>query len=230
MKSILTVEWRIKMVNNYSLYLKSNIEKLKEFNEYTPDSYKKFVKFNKQSLNEGTLSQKIKELTAVAVAHTTGCAYCIDHHVKSLKKLGGTKEELAETIMVATALKAGSSMAHSVNALNAYDGIEDDELYKASYFNRLKEIGKIDSSRFKAFVDFDSEAMKAGFLSTKEKELIAIAVAHTTGCPYCIELHVKSAKQEGVTKEELAEIIMVATILKAGSTISHGVNGFIAYE
>nr|WP_281201429.1 carboxymuconolactone decarboxylase family protein [Bacillus altitudinis] len=50
--------------------------------------------------------------------------------------------------------------------------------------------------------------MKAGFLSVKEKELITIAVANTTGCPYCIDIHTKAAKKAKATKEEVAESIM----------------------
>ncbi|WP_324255105.1 carboxymuconolactone decarboxylase family protein [Bacillus sp. LBG-1-113] len=64
----------------------------------------------------------------------------------------------------------------------------------------------------------------------KEKELIAIAVAHTTGCPYCIDIHTKAAKKVKATREEVAESIMVATALKAGSALSHGVNALVAYD
>jgi alkylhydroperoxidase/carboxymuconolactone decarboxylase family protein YurZ len=46
---------------------------------------------------------------------------CIDIHTKAAKNVGVTKEELAESILVSTALKAGSALAHSVNELNAYD-------------------------------------------------------------------------------------------------------------
>ncbi|MEK8214059.1 carboxymuconolactone decarboxylase family protein [Paenibacillus sp. FSL L8-0463] len=72
--------------------------------------------------------------------------------------------------------------------------------------------------------------MKAGMLSVKEKELIAIAIAHVTGCPYCIQAHVKAAKKAQVSKEEMAEAIMVATALKAGSAMAHGVNALNAYD
>ena len=57
----------------------------------------------------------------MAAAHATGCPYCIDLHVQQAKKKEASKEEMAEAIMVATALKAGSALAHGVNALNAYD-------------------------------------------------------------------------------------------------------------
>ena len=55
-------------------------------------------------------------------------------------------------------------------------------------------------------------------------------MAHTTGCPYCIDIHTKSAKKAKVTKEEVAEAILVATLLKAGSAMSHGVNALNAYD
>lgn len=68
-----------------------------------------------------------------------------------------------------------------------------------------------------AFMNFSDETMKDGALTAKEKELIAVAVAHTTGCSYCIDVHTKGAKKQGVSKEELAESIFVASALKAGS-------------
>ncbi|WP_436371553.1 carboxymuconolactone decarboxylase family protein [Cytobacillus sp. BC1816] len=49
--------------------------------------------------------------------------------------------------------------------------------------------------------------MRPEELSVKEKELIAIAVADTTGCPYCIDIHTKGAKKAKATKEEVAESI-----------------------
>ncbi|KOS00872.1 carboxymuconolactone decarboxylase family protein, partial [Paenibacillus polymyxa] len=200
-----------------------------EFNSVSPEIFKAFVAFEKLALAEGKLTAKYKELIAIAIAHTTGCPYCIEVHVKQAKKHGVSKEEMAEAIMVATALKAGSAMAHGVNALNAYDGNDDDELYRASYINRLREFTQLSDS-FKSFASFDQQALKASILSTKEKELIAVAVAHTTGCPYCIDIHTKAAKKAGANKEELAESIMVATALKAGSALAHGVNALVAFD
>ncbi|MEK5406709.1 carboxymuconolactone decarboxylase family protein [Paenibacillus sp. FSL W8-0439] len=216
-------------MNQESLYKKSYINRLGEFNKLSGSAFQAFMNFDQKSLNEGVLSTKLKELMAVAVAHVTGCPYCIEIHVNKVKK-EATKEEMAEAIMVATALKAGSAMAHGVNALNAYDNNGDDELYKASYFERIKEYSSLASDAFKSFVTFDVQTMKAGALSVKEKELIAIAIAHVTGCPYCIQVHVKAAKKAQVTKEEMAEAIMVATALKAGSAMAHGVNALNAYD
>ncbi|WP_342513349.1 carboxymuconolactone decarboxylase family protein [Sporosarcina sp. FSL K6-1522] len=217
------------MTTQQTLYKQTNKNRLGEMGELAPNTFQSFVNFNKHALAAGHLSAKLKELISVAVAHTTGCAYCIDTHVKQAKALGMTKEEMAEVIMIATALKAGSALAHGVNALNAYDQIEDEELYKASYINRMSEFLEINEETFKAFLTFDKQAMRRGLLSVKEKELIAIAVAHTTGCPYCIDGHVKGAKRAKATKEEIAESIMVATALKAGSALAHGVNALESY-
>ncbi|WP_025684203.1 carboxymuconolactone decarboxylase family protein [Paenibacillus maysiensis] len=217
------------MSHQDSLFKKSNFKRIGEFNSISPEIFQAFVAFDKLALAEGKLTAKYKELIAIAIAHTTGCPYCIEVHVTQAKKLGASKEEMAEAIMVATALKAGSAMAHGVNALNAYDGSDDDELYRASYINRLREFTQLSDS-FKSFASFDQQALKAGMLSTKEKELMAVAVAHTTGCPYCIDIHTKAAKKAGATKEELAESIMVATALKAGSALAHGVNALIAFD
>ena len=213
-----------------SLYQKSYFARLPELGELEPDTFEKFMAFNDAAVADGKLSLALKETIAVAVAHTTGCPYCINLHVGNAKKAGVTKEQLSESILVATALKAGSAIAHGVNALNAYDGQGDEELYKRTYFDRLKEFSDLSGETFRSFVDFDKQAMADGALTAREKELTAVAVAHTTGCPYCIDIHTKGAKSQGVTKEELAETIFVATALKAGSAIAHSVNALNAFD
>lgn len=121
-------------------------------------------------------------------------------------------------------------MAHGLNALNAFDEMGGEELYQRSNLARFKEFRELSPEAFSAFNKFDQEAMKPGLIGRKEKELIAVAVAHVTGCAYCIEVHTKSAKKLGVTLEELAEAIFVATALKAGSALAHSVNALNAYD
>ncbi|SDI60105.1 carboxymuconolactone decarboxylase family protein [Natribacillus halophilus] len=213
-----------------SLFERSYFSRLNEFSDLAPDMFREFMTFNEGVMKHGSLSLKVKELAAVAVAHVTGCPYCIELHVTNLKEAGGNKEEMSEAILIGTALKAGSAIAHGVNALNAYDGVEDETLFKRQYFDRLGEFSKLQPEMFSSFVDFDGQALRPSTMSKKEGELIAVAVAHTTGCPYCIELHTKAANKEGASKEELAEIIFVATALKAGSALAHGVNALNAYD
>jgi AhpD family alkylhydroperoxidase len=64
--------------------------------------------------------------------------------------------------------------------------------------------------------------MAAGALPAKTKELIAIGVALTTQCPYCIEVHTKRAKAAGCSEAELAEAVLVAAALRAGAAVTHG--------
>ncbi|MGJ9460443.1 carboxymuconolactone decarboxylase family protein [Oceanobacillus sp. CF4.6] len=173
------------------LYNKSYFNRLGELSDLAPEVFKAFAQFDKLALSEGKLTKKLKELIAIAIVHTIGCPYCIEVHVKYGKSQDISKEEMSEAILVATALKAGSALAHGVNALNAYDGNGDEDLYKASYFSRLNEFSKLNGDIFSSFVDFDQKSMKEGALSVKERELIAIAIVHTTGCPYCIDVHTK---------------------------------------
>lgn len=217
-------------MNNNSLYQKSYIRRLPELSKLAPDTFKAFVEFDKKALSGGIIPKRTKELIAIAVAHVTGCPYCIDIHVSAAKKLEVSKEEMAEAIMVATALKAGSSIAHGLNALQAYDGEDNDDLYLRTNIARFKEFNQLSPEAFRGFNKFDLEAMKQGLLNKKEKELIAVAIAHVTGCAYCIEIHTKNAKKLEISKEELAEAIFVATALKAGSALAHGVNALNAYD
>ncbi|GKV65882.1 MULTISPECIES: carboxymuconolactone decarboxylase family protein [unclassified Sporosarcina] len=213
-----------------SLYKKSNMKRLPELAKLSPKAFKAFVEFDQEALSAGLITKKTKELMAIAIAHVTGCPYCIDAHVTAAKKESASKEELAEVIMVATALKAGSAMAHGLNALQAFDENGNENLYQVSHMSRFPEFMKLSPDAFKAFQVFDKEAMKEGLISRKDKELIAVAIAHVTGCPYCIEAHVKQAKRLDCSKEEIAEAIMVATALKAGAALSHGVNALNSYD
>jgi AhpD family alkylhydroperoxidase len=61
-----------------------------------------------------------------------------------------------------------------------------------------------------------------GAIPLKYRELIAIAVAHATQCPYCIESHMKKGKAAGMTKGEASEAILIAAALCAGAAAAHG--------
>jgi AhpD family alkylhydroperoxidase len=73
-----------------------------------------------------------------------------------------------------------------------------------------------------AFRAYDKAALADGAIPKKYKELMAIAVALTTQCPYCIEVHRQEALKAGGTEQELAEVVYVASALRAGAAITHG--------
>jgi AhpD family alkylhydroperoxidase len=72
-----------------------------------------------------------------------------------------------------------------------------------------------------AWRNFSKTASKAGALDAKTKQLIAVAVAHVTQCPYCIRGHAPAAKREGATEAELMEAIWVAAEMRAGGAVAH---------
>jgi AhpD family alkylhydroperoxidase len=99
------------------VYDMKNLTKLKKLDELAPDAFKAFVAFDKAAFNEGAIPLKYKELMAVAVALTTQCPYCIEIHAKKAKKAGATEQELAETTLVAAALRAGGAITHGTHTL-----------------------------------------------------------------------------------------------------------------
>src|SRR5690606_10280078 len=72
-----------------------------------------------------------------------------------------------------------------------------------------------------AFRAFSKAVFAEGALPEKTKQLIAVAVAHVTQCPYCIKGHTKAAKQKGATPEEIMEAIWVAAEMRAGGASAH---------
>jgi AhpD family alkylhydroperoxidase len=95
-------------------------------------------------------------------------------------------------------------------------------MYDMNNMKKLKKFETLAPAAWQGFLAFDKAALADGAIPSKTKELIAIAVAMTTQCPYCIEIHSKNAKKAGCTEAEIAEAIMVAAALRAGGAITHG--------
>src|SRR6478672_11158381 len=74
-----------------------------------------------------------------------------------------------------------------------------------------------------AFQSFSQAVVANGALPTKVKQIIAVAVAHVTQCPYCIKGHTKAALRHGASQEELMEAIWVAAEMRAGGAYAHSV-------
>ena len=72
-----------------------------------------------------------------------------------------------------------------------------------------------------AFKAFSQSVFAEGALPTKTKQLIAVAAAHITQCPYCIRSHTKAAMQHGATGEEIMEALWVAAEMRAGAAYGH---------
>ncbi len=91
---------------------------------------------------------------------------------------------------------------------------------------RLKKLDENAPDPTKAFWAFDKAAFAPGALSAQTKQLIAVAVALTTQCPYCIEIHNKQAREAGASEAQLAEAALVAAAMRAGAAITHATHLF----
>ncbi|MCC6795961.1 MAG: carboxymuconolactone decarboxylase family protein [Candidatus Hydrogenedentes bacterium] len=95
-------------------------------------------------------------------------------------------------------------------------------MYSMDNVKNLPKLTELAKDATDAFFAYDKAALAEGVIPKKYKELMAIAVALTTQCPYCIEIHRKAALKAGVTQEELAEAVHVAAALRAGAAVTHG--------
>lgn len=99
-------------------------------------------------------------------------------------------------------------------------------MFDMKNLRRLKKLDENAPDAMTAFWAFDKAAFAEGALSAREKQLIAVAVALTTQCPYCIELHNKAAREEGASDAQLAEAALVAAAIRAGGAITHATHLF----
>lgn len=89
--------------------------------ELVPETMEAWREFNRAVFRDSAIPSVTKELIAVAVAHTTQCAYCIESHTKAALKKGASEEELMEAIWVAAEMRAGGAYAHSAVALKVME-------------------------------------------------------------------------------------------------------------
>src|SRR3954464_6284228 len=97
-------------------------------------------------------------------------------------------------------------------------------MYDMANLKKLKTMKELAPEGMAAFDALNAAVFAEGALSVKVKELIAVAVAVTTQCPYCIEIHTKKAKAAGCSEAELTEAFMVSSALRAGGSATHGMH------
>jgi len=99
-------------------------------------------------------------------------------------------------------------------------------MYDMNNMKKLPALGAKAPDAWQTFKDFDKAALADGAIPRKYKELMAVAVALTTQCAYCIEIHGQAARKAGATDAELAEVTFVAAALRAGGAITHATHLF----
>jgi AhpD family alkylhydroperoxidase len=95
----------------------------------------------------------------------------------------------------------------------------------------IKEMGKLAPAEFEAWLNLDKIVGRDdGAIPRKYRELIALGVAFTTQCPYCIQIHTKAAKKAGASREEVTESALITAALRAGGAATHGAMALKFYE
>ncbi|MBF2077856.1 MAG: carboxymuconolactone decarboxylase family protein [Synechococcales cyanobacterium T60_A2020_003] len=97
-----------------------------------------------------------------------------------------------------------------------------DSYYKPDHLPNFGKIGEGSPELAEKFFAYYSAVFADGALSSHEKALIALAVAHTVQCPYCIDAYSKECLQQGSDLEQMTEAVHVATAIRGGASLIHG--------
>ena len=95
--------------------------------------------------------------------------------------------------------------------------------YKPEDLPKFEEMGKEAPDLSAKFFDYYNAVFAEGELSQREKALIALAVAHTVQCPYCIDAFTQGCLEKGSNVAEMTEAIHVATAIRGGASLVHGI-------
>lgn len=99
-------------------------------------------------------------------------------------------------------------------------------MYDIKNLSKLSSLEKNSEQSMKAFQAFSEAAFTGGEIPLKYKELIAVAVAISKQCSYCIEVHKKNALKVGANEAELSEAVIIASAIGAGAAVTHGTHLF----
>ena len=97
-----------------------------------------------------------------------------------------------------------------------------DTYYKPEHLPRFGEIGEGAGPLADAFFAYYGKVFEDGALTAREKALIALAVAHTVQCPYCIDAYTSDALAKGADLEQMTEAVHVACAIRGGASLVHG--------
>ena len=95
--------------------------------------------------------------------------------------------------------------------------------YNPADLPRFPEIGNEAPELAKKFFEYYAAVFAEGELTEREKALIALAVAHTIQCPYCIDAYTQACLEKGSNVEEMTEAVHVAYAIRGGASLVHGV-------
>lgn len=95
--------------------------------------------------------------------------------------------------------------------------------YHKDDLGRFSDMGKDSPDLWNKFLTWYTAVFAEGALTEREKALIALAVAHTVQCPYCIDAYTNACLEKGSNNEQMTEAVHVAAAIRGGSSLVHGI-------
>jgi len=99
----------------------------------------------------------------------------------------------------------------------------DKAYYQPEHLKKFGEVTDFQEELGDKFFDYYDSVFEEGALTAREKALIALAVSHTVQCPYCIDAYTTESLEKGATEEQMMEAVHVATAIRGGASLVHGV-------
>lgn len=192
----------------------------------------KFFSYYGAVFADGALSVREKGLVALAVAHAVQCPYCIEAWTSGSLEADSDLEQMTEAVHVAAAVRGGSVLNYGMQMLGvaakAGMGAEKAPEVGAAYFSReqnaaRKQIATGQKPLADGFFGYEAAVFADGALSSAEKYVVALGVAHTIQDPYAIETFTKACLEAGRSLEQMTEAIHAATAIRGGASLVHGI-------
>lgn len=98
-----------------------------------------------------------------------------------------------------------------------------DSYYHSHDLGKFSDMEKGNNELWNKFISYYNAVFTEGALTEREKALIALAVAHTVQCPYCIDAYTQASLEKGSNLEEMTEAVHVACAIRGGASLVHGV-------
>ncbi|SHG26258.1 alkylhydroperoxidase/carboxymuconolactone decarboxylase family protein [Fodinibius roseus] len=98
-----------------------------------------------------------------------------------------------------------------------------DTYYQPEDLKKFKDVADFGPELAEKFFEYYGAVFEEGALSAREKALIALAVSHTVQCPYCIDAYTTESLEKGASEEQMMEAVHVASAIRGGSSLVHGV-------
>jgi AhpD family alkylhydroperoxidase len=180
------------------------------FEAQAPEMANAWNRFLDSVYETGELDRKSKELIAAAASTVSRCRHCTKGHIRKAQELGASKEEISEAFMITALISSGTEL-HWM--LDDYEELLGEGTAGKRWFQEQTD------GMGTQWQTFHDALQEESALDRKTKELVSVAVAETRRCRHCTIAHIEGAQNHGASKKEIAEAIMVASLIASGTQL-----------